>query len=121
MKNTDKRTDLYISKSEEFAQPVLKHIRKLIHKSCPGIQETIKWGFPNFTYKGLMCFIASFRQHCSFGFYKMSLMKDKYRVFSKKKEGMGSFGKIKSIKDLPSDRILSEYIQEAVRLNKEKF
>ena len=68
MKATDKRIDAYIARSADFAKPILNHLRKLVHKACPDVQETIKWGFPHFDYLGMMSSMASFKEHCAFGF-----------------------------------------------------
>ena len=77
MPTTDPRIDAYIEKSQDFAKPILKHLRALVHKACPGVEETMKWSFPNYSYKGaILCNMASFKQHCAFGFWKASLMKD---------------------------------------------
>jgi len=60
MSSLDPRIDAYIAKSAPFAQPVLTHLRELIHRACPDIQETIKWKFPHFDYKGIVCSMAAF-------------------------------------------------------------
>ena len=118
MAKKDPRIDLYISKSAEFAKPILKHLRELIHTTCPDVQETIKWGFASFNYKGPVCSMASFKQHCAFGFWKASLMKDKTLVKNAKSESaMGHYGKITSLKDLPSDKKIIAHIKEAMMLN----
>lgn len=117
MPTTDPRIDAYISKAQPFAQPILQHIRKLVHKACPQVEETMKWSFPHFDYKGMMCSMASFKQHCSFGFWKTAIMKDPEGLFTEKTEAMGSLGRITSVKDLPADKILIAYIKEAVDLN----
>ncbi len=120
MSTTDPRIDAYINKAAPFAQPILHHIRQLVHKACPQVEETIKWSFPHFDYKGILCSMAAMKQHCSFGFWKASLMADPEKLLNKiGNTSMGSFGKIASINDLPSDKILISYIKEAVRLNKE--
>jgi len=114
----DPRIDLYISKSAEFAKPILIHLRELIHTACPDVQETIKWSFASFDYKGPMCSMASFKQHCAFGFWKASLMKDKSLVSNAESESaMGHYGKITSLKDLPSDKKIIAHIKEAMMLN----
>lgn len=116
--NKDRRIENYIIKSEAFAKPVLRYLRDIVHKTCPEVEETMKWGFPHFDYKGMFCYMASFKQHCTFGFRKASLMKDKSKVFIKgENAGMGNFGKIKDIKDLPPSKIIIEYIKEAMKLN----
>lgn len=114
----DPRIDLYISKSAEFAKPILIHLRELVHRACPDVEETIKWGFASFDYKGPMCSMASFKQHCAFGFWKASLMKDKSLVANAESESaMGHYGKITSLKDLPSDKKIIAHIKEAMWLN----
>jgi uncharacterized protein YdeI (YjbR/CyaY-like superfamily) len=116
----DKRIDAYIGRSAGFAKPILNHIRTLVHKACPEVEETIKWGFPNFDYHGIMCSMASFKQHCAFGFWKSRLMNDFEKVLNPGgKTAMGHFGQLKSVTDLPADNILLQYIKEAARLNEE--
>ena len=118
MPNKDKRIDAYITKSQNFAKPILTHIRKLVHKASPGAEETMKWSFPHFVYYSeTVCSMASFKQHCAFTFWKAKLMKDPYKIFPKTKEAMGHLGQIKSLKDLPPDKIMIEYIKEAAKLN----
>jgi len=111
--------DDYIAKSEDFAKPVLTHLRKLVHDACPDVIEKMRWNFPHFDHNGMMISMASFKQHCSFGFWKQSAMSDPENLFAEETEGMGSLGKISSRKDLPSDKVLKAYIAEAARLNDE--
>jgi len=119
MGKKDKRVDEYIAKSASFAKPILEHIRLLVHKACPEVEETIKWSFPNFDYKGVFCSMAAFKAHCSFGFWKAALMSDATKMKDNQKNAMGHMGKITSLKDLPSDKVLIAYIKEAARLNDE--
>ncbi|HEY0670461.1 MAG TPA: YdeI/OmpD-associated family protein [Sphingobacteriaceae bacterium] len=122
MENTDPRIDAYILKSADFAKPVLNHLRHLIHESCPLIQETIKWGFPHFEYKGTICSMAGFKQHCVLSFWKASLMTDPYNLFQKiDKTAMGQLGQIKNVNELPSDDILKSYFREAYELNEKNI
>ena len=69
--------DAYIAKSPDFARPILKHVRALMHKACPKIEETVKWGVPNFEYKGIVAMMAAFKQHATFGFWSEKLLKEK--------------------------------------------
>src|SRR5471030_1271257 len=50
----DPRTDAYIAKAAPFAQPILTHIRELVHKSLPDVEEAIKWSMPFFMYRGII-------------------------------------------------------------------
>ena len=117
MSKKDPHIDAYIAKAEPFAQPILKHLRKLIHATCPEAQETIKWSFASFGYKGSFCSMAAFKQHCAFGFWKAALMKDNKKLEANQESAMGHLGKITSLKDLPSDKILIGYIKEAMKFN----
>jgi uncharacterized protein YdeI (YjbR/CyaY-like superfamily) len=117
MAKKDERIDAYIEKSADFAKPILMHLRGLVHAACPEIEETWKWSFPHFDYKGTVCSMAAFRQHCAFGFWKASLMKDAHKLLVNGSEAMGQMGQIKSLADLPPDAVLISYIKEAVELN----
>ena len=115
MGSKDPRIDAYIKKSGDFAKPILKHLRKVVHAGCPEVKETIKWSMPHFDYKGVMCGMAAFKEHCAFGFWKESLILNRER--SGEKSGMGSFGCIKSLADLPSEKMLIGYVKKAAALN----
>ena len=115
MPTVDPRIDAYIEKAADFAKPILTHIRKLVHKACPDIQETMKWSFPHFDHKGTVCSMASFKQHCAFGFWKQSLLEQE--AFPAEKTAMGSFGRITALKDLPPDKVMIGLIRQAVELN----
>jgi uncharacterized protein YdeI (YjbR/CyaY-like superfamily) len=114
---TDPRVDAYIEKSKDFAKPILTHVRKLIHETCPEVAETLKWSMPSFEYKGILCGFAAFKEHCTFGFWKQTLMESD--AFSETKTAMGSFGKLTSLKDLPSDAVMKKLIKQAMKLNDE--
>jgi uncharacterized protein YdeI (YjbR/CyaY-like superfamily) len=120
MSKKDARIDAYIAKSADFAKPVLNHLRELVHKACPGVEETMKWSFPHFDYKGMMCSMAAFKQHCAFGFWKTALMKDAKKMLDNRSDAMGSLGKITSLKDLPADKVILGYIKEAMKLNNDE-
>jgi len=117
MAQKDPRVDAYIAKSADFAKPILSHIRELVHATCPDVEETMKWSFPHFLYKGMMCSMAAFKEHASFGFWKSSLILPGSVEPSEK--GMGSFGKLTSISDLPAKKVLIGYIKKAMALNDE--
>ena len=110
----DPRVDAYIAKSADFAKPILRYLRKVVHAGCPNVEETIKWRFPHFDYKGVMCGMAAFKSHCSFGFWKAALI---FGTNETIREGMGHFGKITSISDLPDEKTLIGYVRKAAELN----
>jgi hypothetical protein len=116
MASRDARIDTYIARAAPFAQRILRHVRKLVHAACPEVQETMKWSMPHFDYHGIMLGMAAFKEHCSIGFWKGELILGK-RAGSD--GGMGHFGKITSLKDLPSDKRFIEYVRKAATLNKQ--
>ncbi len=123
MPATDKRIDAYIEKKATFAKPILNQLRKIVHKACPDVEETIKWSMPFFDYKGsTLCAMAAFKEHCSFMFWKAKLLKDPESILQvSERDGMGNFGRITSVKEIPSEKILTAYIKEAMKLNEENI
>jgi uncharacterized protein YdeI (YjbR/CyaY-like superfamily) len=117
MPTTDPRVDAYIAKSKDFAIPILNHIRKIVHESLPEVTETMKWSFPHFDYKGMLCSMASFKEHCAFGFWKQTLLEQS--AFPAERTAMGSFGRITSIKNLPDAKLLKKLVHDAAKLNDE--
>ncbi len=108
------KVDAYIAKAAPFAQPILKHLRKVVHKGCPAVEETIKWSRPFFEYGGaILGNMSAFKAHCSFGFWgqEMSAVLDKAAVV--KDGAMGSLGRITRVADLPPEAEMVEWIRQA--------
>jgi len=103
----DARVDAYIEKAAPFARPILKKLRKVVHTGCPGVKETIKWGMPAFEHKGPLCGMASFK----------GLESGRRPSGKNSKEAMGQFGRIESLEDLPSERVLIALVRQAAALN----
>ena len=112
----DPRIDDYIESAAAFAQPMLVHIRDTVHQACPQVEETIKWGMPTFMHAGgILCGMAAFKKHVSFGYWKHALVVDDGSA----QEGMGSYGKMASLKDLPPKKTLLAHIRKAAKLNED--
>jgi uncharacterized protein YdeI (YjbR/CyaY-like superfamily) len=89
-----------------------------VHAGCPGVEETVKWQHPSFVYQGMLCGMAAFKAHCTFGFWKHALILDQNPAQKAKAEAaMGQLGRITSLSDLPPDKVLIGYVKLAVRLN----
>ncbi|HET9371869.1 MAG TPA: YdeI/OmpD-associated family protein [Vicinamibacterales bacterium] len=116
MARKDPRVDAYIKKAAPFARPILTHLRKVVHRACPQVTETIKWGVPAFEYKGPFCGIAAFKAHAIFGFWKHGLLA-KQGLLPEERTAMGSFGRITSLDDLPDETSLTRLIEAAAALN----
>ena len=109
----DPRIDAYIAKSADFAQPILQHIRQVVHAACPDAQETIKWGFPHFMHGGkILASTAAFKAHCALNFWHG----DAVTAADKSDQAMGQFGRITSIKDLPAKAELTQLVKKAAAL-----
>ena len=115
MATRDPRIDAYIAKSAEFAKPILEHLRAVVHVACPDVEETMKWSMPHFDYRGeMMCAMAAFKAHAVFGFWQGALV---LGASAQRREAMGSFGRITSVKELPAKRVLVSYVRRAMALN----
>lgn len=99
------RIDAYIAKAQPFAQPILSYLRAVFHEAVPGLEEAIKWGIPHYVHKGKnLGGTAAFKAHATL------LISGAER----EGEGMGGFGKIASLKDLPPKQELIALIRKAV-------
>jgi uncharacterized protein YdeI (YjbR/CyaY-like superfamily) len=111
----DTRIDEFIANSADFARPILRHIRKLIHTACPQVEETIKWRFPSYNHKGILCMTPAFKNHAALIFWRpevRSLLKWPGPASEKER-----FRKITSLAELPKDSVLIQTIKQAVKLN----
>lgn len=120
VRNRSAKVDAYIAKSADFARPILKKMRKLFHKGCPSIQETIKWGWPHYEHKGIVGSTAAFKRHVSFWFWKGTSMSDPKGILKRVGRSSMCAAKVTALSDLPPEKVLLAYIREAVRLNEEK-
>lgn len=115
MGTRDPRVSAYIKDAAPFARPILTHFRKVVHAACPEVEETIKWGMPMFTYHGILCFMAGFRQHVGLGFWKGGRVVE--AGDNQAGSAMGQFGRLTEVGQLPSPRVLTGYVREAMRIN----
>lgn len=110
MGKKDPRVDAYIAKAPPFARPILRRLRALVHRGCPEVVEEIKWGAPHFNYRGMFCGMATFKEHCVFGFWNRALK------IERDPGAAGQFGRIASVGDLPPNGVIVGYVREAKRL-----
>jgi uncharacterized protein YdeI (YjbR/CyaY-like superfamily) len=121
MPSTDPRVDAYIAKQADFARPILRHLRAVVHQACPDVEETIKWGMPHFMHRGMLAGMSAFQAHAAFGFWKSRLVAEAMGVkgTGKSEEAMWDFGRITSLRDLPPKREMVRWVRAAMRLNEE--
>ncbi|WP_254063689.1 YdeI/OmpD-associated family protein [Granulicella sp. S190] len=112
--NFNPRVDAYLAKVRPFALPIMEYLRELIHKGCPGVEESIKWSRPFFEYRGaILCNLSAFKEHCSFGFWGEEIGAVLREAGVVQEGGMGSLGRITNIKDLPSRKQMLGLIRQA--------
>ena len=112
--NFNPKVDAYLAKAKPFAQPILNHLRELVHKGCPEVEETIKWSRPFFEYRGaILGNMSAFKEHCSFGFWGQEIGAVLRDADALSADGMGSLGRITTVKDLPADKLMLGWIRQA--------
>jgi len=110
------KVDAYIATSAAFAQPVLNHLRGLVHKACPDAVEEMKWSRPFFLHGGvILCNISAFKEHCSCGFGGAEMGRVLMADGVVQVGGLGSLGRVTSVKDLPADKAMLGYIRQAAK------
>jgi uncharacterized protein YdeI (YjbR/CyaY-like superfamily) len=113
----DPRVDAFIERAAPFAQPILEHLRKLMHQACPHATETMKWGMPFFEQQGvILAHLAAFKHHCAFGFWGPQMKKFLAKDGLKAGNAMGPFGRITKLQDLPSNKDMLTYMAYAADL-----
>ena len=117
MAKKDPRVDAYIQEAAKFAQPILKHLRKVVHAALPAVEEDLKWGMPHFMHKGMLCGMAAFKQHCAFGFWRAKELAKLHKAFVASDEAMYQFGRITKKSELPSDKLITKMVKAAAALN----
>ena len=116
----DPRIDAYINHAADFAKPIIKRLRALVHKGCPDVVETVKWSHASFEHPpgSMYCGIASFKQHCTFGFWKHALVEKELGKPAKSQGGAwGTFGRISAVGELPAEKALVHFVKVAAELN----
>ena len=109
----DPRIDAYIAKIQPFAQPILEHVRGRMHAVVPGVEETLKWSAPAFTFDGkILLIMAAFKAHAALNFWRGQEL----RGGQASGEAMGQFGPLTSVADLPPDAELDALIRQSVEL-----
>jgi hypothetical protein len=105
----DDRVTAYIERTQLFAQPVLRHVRDLVHAQLPDVTETIKWSMPFFEVNGKpVLMMAAFKAHAGVGIFDGSPMASG--------DGMGNLGKLVGLANLPDDAELKQRLTQAAAL-----
>lgn len=122
MDNTDRtimEVDEYIMNLPEDIRNIAEALRKIVFDSSPLLIEEYKWSMPNYSHKGLVCYIQTAKRHVNFGFQKGNELveKDAFNLLQ------GSGKTMRHIRITKMDDIQSQafvcLIQAAIALNEE--
>lgn len=56
----------YINAAPKEAQKKLREMRACIREAAPGVEESLKWGKPAFSYQRILVMFAAFKNHIGF-------------------------------------------------------
>lgn len=116
-----KTIDEYIEHASEVTQPILSHLRRLINRAEPSMEENIKWNAPSFEYNGkIVCNIMAFKKHVNLMFAQGKQLQDTKNILENigEKSNMKGLKQIEKITDLPDDEVLIDFIKRAIEISK---
>lgn len=115
--NASKLIDEAITKFDDPFKSICIRLRKIIHEVDPDIIEDWKWG-PNFYDNGMVVNVWAFKDHASIVFFQGAVMKNNHKLFNDGLDNAKSRTiKFTNMNDL-DDKLLKEYIKEAVEINR---
>lgn len=119
--NSEKRTvvevDHFIGNLPEEIQEITEALRNIILDASPLLLEEYKWSMPNYSYKGLVCYLQTAKKHVKLGFHKGNLLQE--GVGKEILEGTGKTMKyitLKKMEDLQPE-VYTKLILAAMELN----
>jgi hypothetical protein len=65
-----KEVDQYIENYPDDIQSMIASLRETILNSSPELAEEYTWSMPNYSYKGLVCYLQASKKHVNLGFQK---------------------------------------------------
>lgn len=113
MGTRDPHVDAYIAKSPDFARPILTELREIVHAACPEVEESMKWSCPHFSFNGMLCGMAAFKQHCRLHFWRGDAVTDDSALVER-------LHHITDQDDLPSRAAIRRCVLRAMALNDER-
>lgn len=105
------QVDHFISNAPAEFRIILDHLRQLIFKAVPDINEDFKWNMPVYRQKSLCCYISVHKDHINLGFHKGIYLSDPLHLL----EGTGKelrHYKIRTMADI-KPQIITGWIRHA--------
>ena len=111
------KIDLYIAKFEGDQKILLSEIRRVLNLAEFELVEDWKWNAPSYNHKGIICWLACFKNHVGVNFFKGSLIPDAHNSYDAACMDKGNRQlKYRALEDFDTEK-LRYYIFEAVALN----
>lgn len=107
----------YIAELPDDIQDITSHLREIILHTSSELEEEYKWSMPNYSYKGLVCYLQASKKHVNLGFQKGNELKE--YDFQGLLQGTGKTMRhirIKRMEDIKPE-VFSTLIQFAMELN----
>ena len=101
--------EAYLQRQPEDKQPILHSLRNLIKQTAPELTESLKWGYPTYSDKTNVIYLAAQKKHINFGFYQGGSLADPDKLL----EGTGA--QMRHIKVRKTEDIKPELFQKLIR------
>jgi len=109
----------YIEKASGEQKEILNRLRVFLLQEEFKITEDWKWNAPNYNSKGMICWLAYFKNHVGINFFKGSLIEDLHGLYDDAcMDKRNRQIKFRSSSDVDETK-LKHYLYEAIKLNKE--
>ncbi|PAV28227.1 hypothetical protein CIL05_17835 [Virgibacillus profundi] len=112
-----KEVDQYILNLPADIGEITGSLRELIFSSSPELIEEFKWSMPNYSCKGLVCYLQASKKHVNLGFQKGNELQEK--DVENLLQGTGKTMRhirIKKMEDIKPE-VFTSLIQAAMALN----
>jgi len=111
----EKTVDSYIAQLEDWQAEIASEVRRIILKSAPEAEESIKWAQPVYELNGPFAYIKAFKNSVNFGFWRGVDINDPDGLLQGTGEKMRHF-KLTSLDDI-NVSVFSDFVQQAIKLN----
>lgn len=109
----------YIAKAPAEKQELMNRLRSILNSEEFELTEDWKWRAPNYNHKGMICWLAYFKNHVGINFFKGSLIEDLHGLYDDACMDKGNRQiKFQDVTQVDKQQ-LKHYLYEAIKLNKE--
>ena len=116
-KRTIREVDQFILDLPEDIQNITSALREIILNSSTDLVEEYKWSMPNYSYKGLVCYLQTAKKHVNLGFQKGNELveKDRNNLLQGSGKNMRHI-RVTKVEEIQIEAF-SSLIKEAIALN----